>query len=245
MKAKNTKPAGYRTLLTIANAKTVKGEKLGYKTGIMYLSPANESGVMDTCTSASDECIKACLKNSGRMPMNVAVRIDKTLLLHRDRELFLECLRYDIRKLVAQAKREGMIPAVRINGTSDLPWIARLMAEEFPDVQFYDYTKHVRPYWRTALNYHLTFSYSGHNLDAALDALRNGVNVAVVFDTRKGEELPATWKGFPVVDGDEHDLRFLDHKGAVVGLRAKGKARKITSAFIVRTQDLIQISLAA
>lgn len=234
MKTKtNPKPAGYRTLLGISNAKTIKGEKLGYKTGIMYLSPANESGVMNTCTSATVGCTLACLKNSGRMPMNVKTRIDKTLLLHRNRELFLECLRYDVRKLVAQAERAGMVPAVRVNGTSDLPWMARLMAEEFPTVQFYDYTKHVRPYQRTMPNYSLTFSYSGENLEASLDALRNGVNVAVVFTTARGQALPATWNGYPVVDGDEHDLRFLDGKGVVVGLRAKGAARKQTSPFIV------------
>ena len=107
------------------------------------------------------------------------------------------------------------------------------MADEFPDVQFYDYTKLPKPELRIRPNYALTFSYSGHNLPDAPDALAHGVNVAVVFAVRKGFELPETWNGYRVIDGDLHDLRFLDPKGVVVGLRAKGRAKKQTSAFVV------------
>jgi hypothetical protein len=109
-------------------------------------------------------------------------------------------------------------------------------------VQFYDYTKLPTPELRTMANYHITFSHSGHNTSDALNALSHGVSVAVVFDTRKGESLPETWRGYRVVDGDTHDLRFLDARGAVVGLRAKGNARRQDSAFIVKT---IHIAMAA
>jgi hypothetical protein len=118
------------------------------------------------------------------------------------------------------------------------------LSREFPNVQFYDYTKLPKPYLRTRDNYSITFSYSGENLAESLDALAHGVNVAVVFNTKKGAELPEFWNGYRVIDGDMHDLRFLDARGVVVGLRAKGKARKQTSAFIVRT-ELIQIAMAA
>jgi hypothetical protein len=106
-------------------------------------------------------------------------------------------------------------------------------------VQFYDYTKVPKPWERTrhAPNYALTFSRSESNEVACADALRNGVNVAVVFSTRKGQPLPATWQGVKVVDGDIDDLRFLDEKGGVVvGLRAKGKARRpeVQGGFVVQ-----------
>ena len=178
------------------------------------------------------------------MPKSVQSRIWKTQLLHANREQFLDFLRFDIGRLIRRARKLGLIPAVRLNGTSDLAWLARMMAEEFPTVQFYDYTKHPRPYLRTGLNYAITFSYSGHNLAESLDALAHGVNLAMVFDTRKGKPLPESWNGYRVIDGDMHDLRFLDSRGVVVGLRAKGAAKKQNSAFIVKT-ELIQIALAA
>jgi hypothetical protein len=229
------KPAGYRTMLGVANAKTSKGEALGYLTGILYLAPANESGVMNTCPKATDACRAACLRTSGRMKFNSArnSRLSKTLLLHANRALFLECLRYDITALAKRAQKLNLTPCVRINGTSDLAWIALQMASEFPNVQFYDYTKLPYPELRARANYWLTFSYSGENMLETMGALSQGVNVSVVFNTRRGHDLPQTWNGYPVIDGDKHDLRFLDPKGVVVGLRAKGDAIKQVSPFIV------------
>jgi hypothetical protein len=176
--------------------------------------------------------------------MGVKARIWKTRLLHANRALFLEHLRYDIERLIRRARKLGLTPAVRLNGTSDLPWLSLQMSREFPDVQFYDYTKLPNPYLRTRANYAITFSYSGHNLAETVNALAHSVNVAVVFDTRKGQPLPEFWRGYRVIDGDLHDLRFLDARGVVVGLRAKGKARKQESAFIVKSA-LIQIGRAA
>lgn len=236
-------PQGYKRILTTANHKTSKGEASGYFTGILYLSPANESGLINTCPFATIHCANACLgKYAGRniFPANYKSRMWKTRLLVENRQLFLDCLRWDIGKLSRRAKQLGLKPAVRVNGSSDLPWIARTLASEFPEVRFYDYTKIPKPHLRTADNYSITFSYSGENLPEALNALSNGVNVAVVFSTRKGVELPSTWNGRPVIDGDLHDLRFLDPTGVVVGLRVKGKAIKQDSPFIVKS-ELIQI----
>ena len=229
------RPKGYRRILAVENAKTTKGEALGYLTGILYLAPANESGVMNTCPMATDACRAACLFTAGRGRFDAIRngRIAKTLLLHNDRALFLECLRWDIGMIVRRAAKLGLKPCVRINGTSDLAWLAAMMADEFPTVQLYDYTKLSKPELRVRSNYWLTFSYSGANLAECLRVLPLGVNVSVVFTTRKGETLPASWNGFHVIDGDTHDLRFLDPKGVVVGLRAKGEARKQVSPFIV------------
>lgn len=224
-----------RTVLQFQNAKTSKGEKLGVRTGVLYLAPANESGVMNTCPMATAECRRACLFTAGRGAFQQVrrARIAKTLWLSDDPDGFKAQLRKDITRLQRYAHNHGMRPAVRINGTSDLPKLALEMAQEFPDVQFYDYTKIPRPWKRTLANYHLTFSHSGHNLEDCLDALQHGVNVAVVFTTRKGQPLPETWNGFRVVDGDLHDCRFLEPARVVVGLRAKGAAKTQSNAFVV------------
>jgi len=222
-------------LLTVQNAKTRKGEKLGILTGILYLAPANESGVMNTCASSTHECRHACLFTAGRGRFDSVRhgRIRKTLWLARDRASFVEELKHNVTRLVVRANRMRLRPAVRLNGTSDLPWLAQELATAFPGIQFYDYTKHPRPWLRRLPNYHLTFSYSGRNLQDCLEALQHGVNVAVVFTTPRGQALPKTWNGYSVIDGDLHDCRFLDPTGVVVGLRAKGVAKDSRSKFVV------------
>jgi len=233
-------------LLTIENAKTIKGEKLGYLTGILYLAPANESGVMNTCQYASDGCKADCLFTAGRGIFESVhnARVKKTELLARDRSGFIAQLRLDIARLVKSAKRQGLTPAIRLNGTSDLAWLGMQLSREFPHVQFYDYTKLPKPYLRTSANYHLTFSRSESNASHVLDALTNGINVAMVFDTKRGLPLPQQWNGYTVLDGDTHDLRFLDgYQGAIIGLRAKGKARKdSTSNFVLASSLFTPIS---
>ena len=96
-----------------------------------------------------------------------------------------------------------------MNGTSDIAWefVFPDLFSTFPDVQFYDYTKWTAKR-RPAANYHLTVSRSESNEDAALSS---GLNMAVVFDTKKGVALPTEYLGKPVVDGDEHDLRLAVH----------------------------------
>src|SRR5271166_2785612 len=216
-------------LLTVANAKTIKGEKLGYLTGILYLAPADESGVMNTCPMSTVGCRAACLYTAGRasmFPMINRARVRKTLWLHSNPESFRAQLRKDISSLIKAAAHQSLIPAVRVNGTSDLPNLALEMAATFPDVQFYDYTKIPRPWQRTRSNYHLTFSLSESNRADAIASLQHGVNVAVVFDNKKSQPQPDKWEGFGVVSGDIHDLRFLDahRSGLVIGLYAKGRA---------------------
>jgi hypothetical protein len=229
-------------LLTIENAKTVKGESLGYLTGILYLAPADESGVINTCPMASAGCKADCLFTAGRaeiFPHIIEARIRRTRELVADRAAFLDTLRADIAALVRKAARENLTPAVRLNGTSDLYWLVKILAPEFSSVQFYDYTKLPRPYAREFANYHLTFSLSENNWREAEDALQHGTNVAVVFDTKKGRELPASWRGYQVIDGDTHDLRFLNgHQSAIIGLRAKGRAKKDNATGFVQIAAL-------
>jgi hypothetical protein len=165
-------------------------------------------------------------------------RLSKTLFMLDEPEAFDQSLRYDIEKLVIDAAKAGLTPAIRVNGTSDQPKIAMKYAREFPHVQFYDYTKLPKPYRRQLPNYHLTFSRSEENEADCLDALAHHVNVAVVFDTKKGQPLPQEFFGRTVVDGDLHDLRFLDPKDVVIGLRAKGRAIKDTTSGFVQITAL-------
>ena len=226
----------FKSLITSGDAKTKKGEPLGYRTGIMYLSPADQSGVINVCPSASLGCKLMCLNTAGRGQMDMVqqVRLSRTLLLKNDRAAFEAQLEKEVAKLIASATRAKMIPAIRINGTSDMPSLAMPLAEKFPTIQFYDYTKLPRPWTRVRANYDITFSRSETNEKDCLDALHNGINVAVVFSTKKTEAFPESYLGFEVINGDEHDLRFLDKKGVIVGLTAKGKAKRDTTGFVVQ-----------
>jgi hypothetical protein len=231
----NTRSKGRYALLSIeSDAKTIKGTEYGYLTGILYLAPASEADpTRNLCPKASAECRQACLYGAGMagvFPSIKRARIAKTLLFLNNQAAFVETLASDIGKLILEAKSRGLKPAVRINGTSDLPKLAHALAVRFPDVQFYDYTKLPWPWKRTLPNYHLTFSHSGENMADCVAALVYGINVAVVF----AGSLPETWNGYRVVNGDLSDLRFLDPKGVIVGLKAKGTARSIEAGGFVQ-----------
>lgn len=230
-------------LLSRQNAKTVKGEKMGYLTFILYLAPSTESGYQ-TCPMASKGCAEACLFTAGmgRFDNVRNPRIRKTRYFFEDRGGFMTDLVSDIEAGIRKGDRDGMTPVFRLNGTSDIRWetvpcerngkIFPNVMTAFPNVQFYDYTK-IPNRRNIPSNYHLTFSRSESNdkyIDTALD---NGMNVAVVFDTKKKDDLPSSYRSLPVVDGDETDLRFLDVTGSIVGLRAKGDAKKDDSGFVV------------
>jgi hypothetical protein len=224
-------------LLSISSdSKTVKGQKFGYLTGVLYLAPADVSG-FNTCPMASAGCKKACLYTAGRGAFsNVQkARIDKTRRFYLDRQAFMVQLWKDVHHLVRKAEKAGLYPAVRLNGTSDIlvHEFYQLM-QFFKDVVFYDYTKVANRFGKSLPdNYSLTFSRSESNELEALELLECGHNVAVVFEPGPGGVLPILWNGFPVIDGDLSDLRFLDPKGVVVGLKAKGQARKDASGFVV------------
>ena len=235
------------TLLSIqADAKTKKGNKLGVMTGILYLTPASGSG-RNICPDASAGCIAACLNTAGRGIMrNVqAGRARKTELLFTDKMGFFTQLERDVQALVRKAAREDMQPAVRLNGTSDLPWermrnpwSGLTIMETFPDVQFYDYTKSEARAIAWAKgempqNYDLTFSRSECN-DASVErVLAAGGRVAVVYAPDAFDRAMMT-AGSHTVDGDDTDVRFRDPRACIVALKAKGIAKRDESGFVVR-----------
>ena len=232
----------YKLLNVGRNTKTAKSDKISeYLTAIMYMSPINTR----ICPFQDIAGCKApCLNTAGRGGMNVVQRgrLKKTNWFLNDEPSFIEQLYQDISKYVRHCARHDRKPAVRLNGTSDIQWeykkyLGQTLFEHFPSVQFYDYTKIPTRKIADIPNYNLTWSYSAFNpkyaeyFDTALD---KGMNVAVVFN----HDLPKEFKGVQVIDGDKHDLRFLDGTNVVVGLRAKGKARKDTTGFVIHFKEV-------
>jgi hypothetical protein len=241
-------------LLSTGNPKLVKGQKLGYLSFVLHLAPSTLSG-HQTCPRATAGCIDACLNTAGRGGIfktgettNAiqAARIRKTQLFFNNRAEFMAQLVTDIEAGIRQAAKLGMVPVFRLNGTSDIAWekirtaTHRSVMAQFPDVQFYDYTKVAG---RTVpVNYHLTFSAAESNQVDVARELARGTNVAMVFDVSRGKPMIKAHSGARVIDGDDTDLRFLDATGCIVGLRAKGKALQDQSGFVRR---VIKIRAAA
>jgi hypothetical protein len=232
-------------LLSTANPKIQKGTKLGYLSFILHLAPSDVSGY-NTCPKATAGCKAACLNTAGRGGMfrrgettNTIqkARIRKTRYFYEQRQDFMLDLMADIRKGIKMATKLGLTPVFRLNGTSDLSWEKYDMIpgqnvfECFPDVQFYDYTKVPKRKVEGINNYHLTFSQADGNDADANWAISKNMNVTVVFN-----KIPETYKGKPVYNADDTDLRFLDPKGVVLGLKAKGRAKKDTTGFVVFLQ---------
>ena len=227
-------------LLSTANPKIQKGTKYGYLSFILHLAPATLSG-REVCPKRTAGCTEACLNTAGRggmfrkgenTNMIQQARIRKTKEFFANRTDFLIQLTVDIKAAVRQAAKLGLTPVIRLNGTSDLAWEKYGIIEKFPTVQFYDYTKVLGRKVAHLPNYHLTFSAADGNDMDVLKAFETGYNIAMVFDLKKTVEMPATYNGMPVFNGDDSDLRFLDPKGTIVGLYAKGKAKKDTSGFV-------------
>jgi hypothetical protein len=228
------------------NAKTIKGEKYGIKTAILYLMPAMQSGVQLCAMAATAGCEKGCLFKAGRGAMsNVMLsRLRKTLYFNQYREQFMLQLQNELIRERAKAKRKGYKLIVRLNGTSDIRFenipvsgYPNIM-QAVPDIQFYDYTK-LSNRKNVPANYDLTFSYSGVSDYApyVAKAVAKGDRIAVVFRNRAIVEAMLangeTFLGLPIVDGDNSDIRHLEPKGVIVALYAKGPARRDQSGFVV------------
>lgn len=228
------------TLLTAGNAKITKGEAFGYITKGIHLAPANLSGY-EVCQWRSKGCTMACLNTAGRGQMNSVQdsRIAKTKLFFEQKFDFLAKLSKEITSSIKSASKKGMQAVFRPNLTSDIAWENVInedgvtIFEKHGSTQFYDYTKsfkRMKAFLNGELpsNYHLTFSCSEHNEKICQVVLSMGGNVAVVFRN----QLPDTWHGYEVINGDESDLRFLDKQGVVVGLIEKGLAKKDLTGFV-------------
>lgn len=250
-------------LLSIdTNAKTVKGQKEGYLTGILYIAPANLSGY-NTCAMAEiAQCTHACLNTAGLGGVYSSIqeaRIKKARLFFEDRQLFMSNIVKDIELLIKKAAAKGFTPLVRLNGTSDIKWEnvtfehtfangkTRIVTifEVFPEIQFYDYTK-IANRDNLPANYDLTFSYSGVlSYQKYVDiAIAKGMRIAAVFRSEK--LIPKKYRGLICIPGDNTDIRHIEPKGVIVALYAKGKAKKDTSGFVIdNVSPVFNLSVAA
>lgn len=244
-----------KNLLSInADAKTVKGEKVGVMTGVLYLAPHTIS-TYNVCPKATEGCKLACLYTAGRGIYSKVqnARINKTKWFFEHRESFMVQLVKDVERLIRKADKNNMVPAVRLNGTSDIAWekfkvirdgkVYDSIMEAFPNVKFYDYTAILNRHKALKLkNYHLTFSLKENNDRDAIKAMAQGYNVAAVLRVKRKEVKPKFWSGYPVIDGDTNDVRFKDKRtGHIVALFPKGKARYDKSGFVRNVTDSLEV----
>ena len=242
-------------LLTLSgNPKTAKGRAKGYAVAVLHLAPASLSG-RNVCPAATKGCIAACLNTAGRGGIakggllthaDIAAgrtntvqeaRLRRTRMLYEDRAGFMAALLDDVRRFVAWCRAEGFSPVLRLNGTSDLDWDgmapATMAAIRDLGVIRYDYTKVANRLTKRRDAVHLTLSLTEGNDQGAADWLEAGGTVAAVF---RSKALPDTYtlagRTFRVVSGDDDDLRFLDPAGVIVGLYAKGNAKRDASGFV-------------
>ena len=239
----------FKRFFSVDSPKAIKASGFGYLNAINYMAPARTGGHGDMCSDASLGCIAICLgEHSGQAAMRKEGEDNKVTLSRKnkvayfmtERHAFLNEACYHIERLYNQAQKEGLRLAVRLNGSTDIAWEGikdkdgLTVFDRFPHIQFLDYTKNHRRFKRALpQNYHLTFSRSETNEAQCKALLEQGHNVAVVF----AHGLPIRRKlwGFPVIDGDKHDLRFLDPQGVIVGLTPKGaKAKRDMSGFVLR-----------
>ena len=222
------------------STKVIKGNKLGFRTAILYLAPANMSGVNVCAMAQLAQCAEACLNTSGRGAMTGVQmsRLRKTLYWIQYKREAIELIKSEIAIFEKRAAKQGFVLLVRLNGTSDIRFEDYGIIQSYPNVQFYDYTK-ISNRKNIPANYDLTFSYSGVAAyqPQVQRALASGIRMAVVFGKRSTvEHMIAngeTFMGLNVVDGDDTDIRHLDPAGCVVALYAKGKAKSDRTGFIV------------
>lgn len=235
------------------NAKTKKN---GYKTFILYLAPhiQNSKGI-NICPKASKGCAAACLFSAGRGKFNSVkeARTRKTEFYLNDKEGFILQLAKEIVTKHKTAVKRGETILFRLNGTSDLDFVYLLKKYAALDVAtlqnaiFYDYTKILGKAlkYKNHKKYVVTFSRAEDNEKDAFTALQNGINVSAVFS----DDLPNYFSYqikdgakhiYKVVDGDQSDNMMLYNRGVILGLTAKGDAKKDKSGFVIPSSNKIE-----
>ena len=221
------------------NSKTAKNS---IKTFILYLAPHNLNNKgLTLCKDASKGCIASCLYSAGRGKFSNVQnsRINKANYFVTDKKVFLTQLLKEIKKEIKKASDKNEKIAFRLNGTSDIDFLYLLNKNlnfdiellNYDKVYFYDYTKSIAraKRYKDFRNYTLTFSKSETNDKEVKEALNLGINVAAVFK----DNLPQKYKGVKVIDGDLSDLEMIKYKNIILGLKAKGDAKKDTTGFVI------------
>ena len=214
-----------------SSTKVELGQGFGYFTSVLYLAPARLSGY-EVCGGRSVECTRGCLSHqSGHLAFHQAGSIFKTWWFFTDKEEFQTAAIAELHAAMSKAKRKGFKFAVRMNGTSDIPFKKVYQWAEENDVQCYEYTKLksviVRYLDRDDM-VHRTYSIdeTQASFSFAKTFCELGGNASIVIPSArkaKAEAIAALQDlDLPIVDGDEHDLRFRDPVGAIAYLKAKG-----------------------
>jgi len=218
----------------------------------LYLSPSDLSGY-EVCPESTIECRLGCLNTSGLAKVEVYAgltkisdsRKAKTRLLFEHKDFFMNWLVAEIKNAKIKADKLNADFSVRLNCTSDVDWAKVKLNglnifEIFNDTMFYDYTKVFKKFENKPLNYHLTYSYTGHNWVNCLKVLEMGHNIAMVFNIDKKAILPMSYKGIPIVSGDLTDFRINDAKKVIVGLVWKKIANKVHNELMRYSDYCIQ-----
>lgn len=229
-----------------SSAKILKNQKVSNQyTYILYLSPSNISGY-NVCSHSTKECRLGCLATSGRAGIGKdnkiqKARLTKTKLFFEEQQFFMEWLITEIKMYQKKAIKDGYGFSIRLNGTSDIDWEHVMINNKnifdtFPTTQFYDYTKNINKFKTKPINYHLTYSYTGNNWNNCKQLLKNGNNVAMIFN----KKIPVAYATYNVIDGDLTDYRPNDGHGVIVGLKWKRINDKTVNQQIKTSKFVIQ-----
>lgn len=241
-----------------SSPKLVKSKLVNVLSAPHNLSPAKEAAKYyntnwNLCAQASAGCIAACLHTAGNpiyLEAKIRARLERTKAFMTMRKAYVALMAFELEALEIRAKKLNMIAAWRPNTTSDYPFHTvaltvnykpvKSLVHAFPNIQAYDYTKITKKALQFSAgllpsNYHITFSKSESNWLDCMKVLKAGGNVAAVF----AGELPDSYAGFKVINGDESDARFLDKANVIVGLKAKGKAKHDESGFTIRELESV------
>ena len=239
LKTQNYKPVKNLLSKGSTNSKTAKNS---VETYILYLAPHKQnSKKINICPKASKGCAAACLFSAGRGKFSnvIASRTNKTEYYLSDKKTFINQLSNELIKIANKSIKQNKKIAIRLNGTSDLDFIELIKQynnldllhnNKFKNLLFYDYTAilgKIKKYINTP--YSLTLSRKENNESEILQALKLGGNVAAVFNGN----LPTKYKGYSVINGDSSDLEMLYNKNVILGLKAKGEAKKDRSGFVI------------
>ncbi len=225
--------SGKLQLLSPFNEKSPKGEAQGFLTAMLYLAPHTIAGGKSVCPHSTEACRAGCLFTAGRgqTPRVFNARVRRTTNYLEDRRRFMATLVDDLDVMQRTADAAGLKLAIRLNGTSDILWEREepSVFDLFPRAIFYDYTRTPAAHRRVPGNWHLTFSLADDPISFALDHLRAGRSVAAVVPEADKAKAPGWFvigdTVVDVIDGELHDLRFLDPSPSLVLLKPKGRLR--------------------
>ena len=255
------KTYNFTTLLSKDNPKLQKNKKelnlysIGLSIAPNVLNNNKNSNIIyDVCTNSTKTCRSNCVIWQAGNPLYLLGKrkamLNRKNMFTSDISLFLACLIRSIELESIYSIKNNLIMTYRSNIASDLKYenikieyknklttminvidnfIQSTKLNSIDNVS-YDYTKHYDR--KQNKNYHLAYSVTDHDINKSLTAIKNGLDLAIVFNTPKNKPLPKTYKLgnkiLKVFDGDKNDFIAENRKvlkdPSIRGLRFKYKA---------------------